>query len=169
MLLVGKVIRPHGLEGLLRIRSYARSENSFMDAGTLYLRSVSGEIHTHVVSSVRPHKNIFLMKLEGLESIHDAEKFRDADIFISKETLTREEGEFFWFELLGLEVYLDTGEHLGSISQIISAGCNDVYVVKKETNETLIPATYEVVKDIDLENGKMIISAIEGLLDLNEV
>jgi len=140
-----------------------------LDADTLCLRSVSGEIHQYVVSSVTPHKNIFLMKLEGVESIHDAEEFRDADILISKETLTREEGEFFWFELLGLDVYLDTGESIGSISQIISAGCNDVYVVKKETNETLIPATHEVVKDIDLENGKMIITAIEGLLDLNEV
>ncbi len=169
LLLVGKIIRPHGKRGLLRIRSYAGSEASFLDAGTVFLRSVSGEIHEFRVTSVNAHKNIFLMRLKDLNSKEEAEGYKGADILINKDTLVREEDECFWYELLGLKVYLDTGDYLGSISHIISAGSNDVYVVREGEKEIFIPATHEVVKEIDLENEKMIITAMEGLLDLNEV
>ena len=169
LLLVGKVIRPHGKGGLLRIRSYARSEASFLDAGAVFLRPVSGEIREFRVTSVNAHKNTFLMRLKDLASKEEAEEFKGAEILISKETLAREEDECFWYEILGLKVYLDTGDYLGSVSYIISAGSNDVYVIREGEKEIFIPATYEVVKEIDLENEKMIISAMEGLLDLNEV
>ena len=169
LLLVGKVIRPHGKGGLLRIRSYARSEASFLDAGTVFLRPVSGKIHEFRVTSVKSHKNAFLMRLKNLGSKEEAVQYKGAEILISKETLVREEDECFWYELLGLKVYLDTGDYLGSVSYIISAGSNDVYVVREGEKEIFIPATHEVVKEIDLKNEKMIISALEGLLDLNEV
>ena len=109
------------------------------------------------------------MELEGLTSIDEAEECRGADILIKKEGLAREEGEYFWFELLGLDVYLDTGEYLGSICQIMSTGSNDIYVVRKGVSEILVPAIYEIVERIDLENRRMIISDMEGLLNLNEV
>jgi 16S rRNA processing protein RimM len=168
-LLLGKVTRPHGRDNLLRIRSFAISETSFLNAGKVFLRPVSGEIHEFKVISVRPHQNIYLMLLEGLCSRDEADKYRDAEIYIDKESLTREEEEYFWYELLGLDVYMNTGEYLGSVSQIISAASNDIYVVKEKDKEIFIPATHEVVRKIDLENQKMIISAMEGLLDLNEV
>ncbi len=170
LILVGKVIRPHGSRGLLRILPYARGEASFTDAGSLFLKSISsGEIREHNLISIKPHKNFFLMGLEGLNSRYDAEEYSGSEILVRKDALSCEEDEFFWFELLGLDVFLDTGEYLGKIFQIIPAKGNDIYVVKGETKEILIPATYEVINKIDLEGKKMIISAIEGLLDLNEV
>jgi 16S rRNA processing protein RimM len=169
LLVVGKVIRPHGKGGLLRIRSYARSEASFLDAGVVFLRPVSGEIHEFRVTSVNAHKKDLLMRLKNLRSKEEAEEYKGSDILISKDTLVREEDECFWYELLGLKVYLDTGDYLGNVSHIISAGSNDVYVVREGDKEIFIPATHEVVKEIDLENEKMVISAMEGLLDLNEV
>ena len=117
LLLVGKVIGPHGLRGLLRIWAYAGSEASFLDAGTVLLRSVSGEIHEYKVTYIRPHKNSFLMKLEGLRAIDEAAEYRGADIFVSKEAVARSDDEYFWYELLGLKVYLDTGQYLGTISR----------------------------------------------------
>ncbi len=126
-------------------------------------------LERYPVFSLKSHKNIFLMRLEGLNSRDDAEQFREAEIFIRKESLAREEGEYYWYELLGLEAYLDTGEYLGRIKHIISAGSNDVYVIQEGGRELLIPATHEVVREIDLENRKIIISPMEGLLDLNEV
>jgi 16S rRNA processing protein RimM len=169
LLIVGKVIRPHGKRGLLRIRSYARSEGSFLDAGSVFLRPVSGEIQEFRVTSVNAHKNTFLMRLKDLNSNEEAEEYKGADILINKDTLVREEDEYFWYELLGIKVYLDTGDYLGCVSHIISAGSNDIYVVREGSKEIFIPATHEVVKEVDLENEKMIISTIEGLLDLNEV
>ena len=169
LVVLGKVIRPHGLEGLVRVRSYARSEASFIDAEEVYLRPVSGKLHRYRVLSVRPHKNILLMNLEGLDSINKAEEFRDAEILVEYEAISREEGEYFWYELIGLKVFSDTGDYLGTISHIIPAGSNEIYVVGNGEKEIFIPATYEVVKEIDLEKGKMTISAMEGLLDLNEI
>lgn len=168
-ILLGKVLRPHGLEGRLRVRSYAQSEASFEEAGEVLLSLVSGKIHAYRVLSARPHKNIVLMKLEGVNSLEQAEELRNAEVLVTAEAIPREEGEYLWHELIGLEVFLDTGEHIGHISRIISAGSNDIYVVRSRRKEIFVPARYEVVKEIDLEKGRMIISDIEGLLDLNEV
>lgn len=169
LLPVGKVIRPHGLKGLIRITSYSGSEVAYLDAGTVFFKSVSGEIRKFSVISVKAHKNIFLMDVQELSSADEAEEYREADILIEKETLTRKDDVYFWYELLGLEVYLDTGECLGRISRILPTRGNDIYVVKKGKKEVYIPALCEVVTKIDLENGKMTVSPMEGLLDLNEV
>ena len=169
MLLVGKVIRPHGWGGLLRVWSYAGSQNSFLDQGTVFLKSISGKLEEHTVLSAKPHKNFILMQLKGLSGRDDAEAYRGAEIFIKKEALSREQDEYFFYELEGLRVYLDTGEYVGRISQIISTKSNDIYVVGDADKEILVPAINEVVKEIDLESGKMIIFPMEGLLDLNEV
>ena len=166
---MGKAIRPHGREGILRISSFASSEDSFLQAGRVFLKSASGKINEYEVISVRPHKNCLLMKLGGVTSRHEAEEFRGAEIHISKEALKREEGEYFWHELVGLKVYLENGRYLGSISQIIPTRSNDIYVVKEGKKEILLPATHQVVKEIDLDNEKMIVAAMEGLFDLNEI
>jgi len=170
LLLVGKVIRPQGLKGLLRIRSYSGSAESFMNAGTVFLKSDTEELLEYKVSSVKAHKGVFLMKLDGLISLEDAERYRGAEILIKKDLLRRESGEeYFWFELIGLNVYLTSGRYIGTLKDIVATGSNDIYVVKERETEYLIPAIHEVVKEIDLKKKKIIISEMEGLLDLNEV
>jgi 16S rRNA processing protein RimM len=109
------------------------------------------------------------MKLKDLDTRQGAETYRGAEIYVRKEAIVRGEDEYFWHELLGLEVYLEDGQHLGTIFQIISTGSNDIYVVKEGEKELLIPAIYEVIKEVDIEKGRMTVSSMEGLLDLNEV
>lgn len=169
LLPIGKVIRPHGLKGLLRIVLYSGSEASLLDVGTVFIRAENGEIREYAVSSVKAHKNIFLMDVKALNSVNEAENYRDAEIFVKKESLTREEDAYFWYELLDLDVFLDTGEHVGSISRIIPTPSNDIYLVKQGKKEVYIPAVYDVVKEIDLKTRRMTISPMEGMLDLNEV
>lgn len=169
LIVVGKVVRPHGLKGLLRIILYSGSETAIVNAKTVFFRTVSEEACEFTVRSVKAHKNIFLMDVEGLDSEDAAEGFRDAEVLINKDALVREEDAFFWHELLGLEVYLDTGKFIGIISRILPTGANDIYVVRKGDKEFYIPAIFEVIKDVDLKSGKMIISPMEGLLEINEV
>jgi 16S rRNA processing protein RimM len=169
VLFFGKVLRPHGLEGLLRVQSFSQSAASLLNAESVLFKLKTGENHHLSVISARPHKNVFLVELAGLTDINQAESFRGAEIYISKDALAREEGEYFWFELLGLDVFSNDGVFLGVVSQIIPAGNNEIYVVKNGDREIFLPAARDVVKHIDLENGKMIVSALEGLLDLNEV
>ena len=170
LLLVGKVIRPHGLRGLLRVWSYSQSEESFLRGGTIFLKADPEKIHERRVISVTPHKNFFLMELEKLESLEDAERFRGAEIFIRKDKLRRRaKDEYFWFELIGLEVYLRSGLYLGILEEILETGSNDIYVIRGGEKELLIPAVHDVVKQIDLEKKKMIIDEMEGLFNINEV
>ena len=170
LLLVGKVLRPHGLEGLLRILAYVQSEESFLNTGIVFLKSGQQEVIEYHVLSVKPYKNVFLMKLDGLNSLEEAERFRGAEILISKDSLRCEnDDEYFWFDLIGLKVYLNTGRYIGTLKEVLTTGSNDIYIVRQGEKEVLIPAIHEVVEEIDLNNKKMIISEMEGLLDLNEV
>jgi 16S rRNA processing protein RimM len=170
LLIAGKIQRPHGLRGLLRIHAYAGSDELFVEAGTVFLKNTSEDKlkEFEIVSLIRQKKNC-LLKLKGINHRDEAETYQGTDIFIHKDAIVRDEDEYFWHELLGLEVYLESGTSLGRINNIISAKGNDVYVVKKDKRELYLPATHEVIKQVDLEKNKMIISPLEGLLDLNEV
>ena len=170
LIVIGKVIRPHGLKGLLRIWSYAQTAGSFFDAGTIFFSQNPEEFQAHQLISLRPQNNIFLMKVDGVFTLQDAEKYRGAKILIRKDSLTREtEDEYFWFELIGLNVFLNSGKYLGTIGDIITTGSNDIYVVRNDDDEYLVPAIHDVVEKIDLESRQMVISVMEGLLELNEV
>jgi len=164
-ILLGEVVRPHGIHGLLRIVSYAGAPTAFEEAGRVYLVSEGGEAREFTVVLVRPHKRLLLMKLAGIQSCEEAEAWRKARIYVSKEALTREADEFFWHEVLGLEVYLTTGAYLGRVAQIIPTGSNDIYVVRKEGREVLVPAIAEAVVAVDLEARRMTVAPMEGLID----
>lgn len=170
LLLLGKVIGPHGVGGFLRIWSYAQSEEDFLRAGSIFLKMGSGEIHEHTIVSVRPHKNIYLLKLRDLNSSDEAEKYRGAEILIQEGSLKREDqDEYFWHELIGLRVYLNTGRYIGILSHVLETGSNDIYVIREGEREIFIPGIHDVVEKIDLSSRKMIVSEMEGLFDLNEV
>lgn len=169
VLLIGRVIRPHGLKGLVRIDSFAESEGTFLNAGEVFLEEASGQIVKHRVVAVTPGNTSFLLKLEGLDTREQAETYRDKNIYIERSRLSRQRDEFFWFELIGMPVYLDTGRRLGVVRQIVPAPGHDIYVVREGDKEILIPAVFDVVKEVDLAGGKIVITGMEGLLDLNEV
>jgi 16S rRNA processing protein RimM len=165
-LIIGKVIRPHGLNGLLKIRSFAESGESFLNAGIVLLKPDRYEASKFKVMSITAQGNAFLLKLQGISSLEAAERYRGADILIRKETLTRENDEYFWFELIGLEVFLESGRFIGVLQDIINTGSNDIYVVKEGKEEFLIPALHGVVMQVDLGKKRMLIADnIDGLFD----
>ena len=169
LLLIGKVVRPHGLKGLLRIISYADSPATFLKAGEVVLGGGSGKPEKYGIISITAGKKFFLLHLEGLDSLEKAEACRGENIYLNKAVLTKGEDEYYWYELVGLPVFLDTGKRIGTIRRIIPGAGHDIYVVREGIEEVLIPAVREVIKEVDLEKGKVIISEMEGLLDLNEV
>jgi 16S rRNA processing protein RimM len=169
LLLIGRVIGPHGVRGLLKIESYARSEESLLTARRIYLKQSDGEISEYEIVSAVPHRGVSLIRLEGLDSRGQADPYCGAEILIPQAALSRDADEYFWHEIIGLRVYLGTGRYLGVVQEIVSTAANDIYVVREGKEEFLIPAIHDVVKTIDLQNGKMILSEVEGLLDLNEV
>jgi len=102
------------------------------------------------VVSIKPQKGMSLLRLDGITTPEQAETYRSADVLVDRGDLRRDGYEHFWYELIGLEVHLDTGEAIGTISRIIPTGANDIYVVRRGKREILVPAVTEVVKAIDL-------------------
>ncbi len=169
LLLIGKVVKPHGIRGWIKIKAYSESAATFSEVESIFVHTTDGELKEWELVSVKPYKGDFLlMELKGVDDRNKAEELRNADIYIKKDLLQKEEGEFFWYELIGLKVYLVSGRYLGKIEQILPTGSNDVYIVKEKDKEYLIPAIEDVVKDVDIEGGKMIIEPLEGLLELAE-
>jgi len=150
------------------VESFAESWSFFLDVGTVFLADCSHNLREYRVRSAKRHKGAVLLGLEGVDTIEKAESFKGSVVMANKESFKKQADEYFWFELLGLEVYCEGGLYVGRLSQIIPTPANDIYVVTKGQREYLIPATVDVVRHIDLEKGTMIIWPLEGMLDIDE-
>jgi len=109
------------------------------------------------------------MHILGVNSLEAAEAYRNASVFIKRDAPKREDDEYFWYELIGLRVCLDSGESVGVLENILRTGGHDIYVVKDGDREILIPAVHDVIARVDKARGVMTVTNMEGLLDLNEV
>ena len=109
-----------------------------------------------------------IIKFEGLNNINDVERFRQLSLYVTREDAVKcEEGEYFIADLIGLQVVTDTGETLGILKDVLQTGANDVYIVEMENKkEVLLPAIKDCILNVSLEENKMEVHVLEGLLDL---
>lgn len=161
---IGAVVRAQGIKGLIRVKPFA-DPDTLLDADILYLGKGDSDPAPREVTSSQLHQGAVLIGLEGVKTMTEAEKLIGNQIYADRETLPElPDGEYYWFEVLGLEVYTEDGLLLGKIKEILPTGSNDVYVVRKDGKEYLIPAIEDVVREIDLSGGRVIIHPIKGLL-----
>jgi len=166
--LIGKITGVHGLHGNLKVSSHTESLDLYTKGEKLLIRGsklpegVSNSYFT--IQSAAPYKKKILLRFDEINDINSAERLIGADIFIPREKFPElEEGEFYWVDIIGLSVFTTADEPLGRVISIFPTGSNDVYVVKGEGDEILIPALESVVKTIDLEAGTMTVELPEGL------
>ena len=159
---VGRVLRPHGVRGELVIQAYSELIRSLEPSSEVFL-----EDRPIALISIRPHREKYLIRLEGCSNRTEAEHFRDQEIqiaFADAEDLP--DGTYFYWQIIGLQVFAESGEGLGQISEIIETGANDVYLVKQQSGgEILIPAIEDVILEVDLENGRMKVHILPGMLE----
>lgn len=161
---IGKIVAVQGLKGEIRVEPWCDSPEFLCEFDLLYFNK--GETPVNIVRS-RPHKNIVLMKIEGVDTPEDAQKLRGKILYMDREDVELEEGCYFVQDLVGLEVVdADDGTVYGKLSQVTATGANDVYHIKYGEKEYLIPAIPDVIVKTDIENGKLIIRKMEGLFDL---
>ena len=161
---IGKVVRAQGIKGLLRIKPFADAE-LFESLKDVYVGRDENAVKPYRVVSSQFHNGAILLGLDGIETMTDAEKLIGRDIFTEKDALEKlPEGEYYQFQIIGLETFTEDGRHLGRIEEIFSAGSSDIYVVREGAREYLIPAIADVVKEIDIAAGRVIISPMKGLL-----
>ena len=120
------------------------------------LHHKSAPERTCTIQKWRMVHNRILMQLQDLQELSEAENLRDYEILIPRDWFSSlPAGEYYWFEIEGLAVYAGDGLAMGVVTDIIHTGSNDVYVVSRDDQETLVPALKDVVRAIDLERGAM--------------
>lgn len=167
LILIGKVAATHGVKGQLRIASYSGHFDSLLPAKTVILKAPSGKTGTFAVTAAILHGKKLLLSLDGFSDINRVQHLVGSEIYLRMDQLPdTEEGEYYWHDLIGLNVVTVAGEPLGVLQSIIETGSNDVYVVKSAERELLIPALEDIITAIDLSAGVMTVTPVEGLFDL---
>ncbi len=157
---VGRILGPHGLWGGLRIEVYTDVPHRFDAGNTLYI----GAYPYQVSESTSSNSGQLILSFHGITTQSQARTLIDQWITVpASEAPELPPGEFYHFQLLDLRVLTEEGEELGTVSDILETGSNDVYVVSGASGEILVPAIADVVKDINLDQGIMLVSLPDGL------
>ena len=166
--LAGKIIGVHGVKGNIKIYSFAESLSVFEQGSAILVVNGSGLEKTYKVKWVKPHGRSVLLSFEGIENRALAESLIGSTLFVKRDRLPKlREGDYYWFDIIGLAVFTLDKNYIGIVESIIPTGSNDVYVVidtqKDSDNEILIPAIESVVLKIDLDRKRMVVALPEGL------
>lgn len=163
LICIGKIVNTHAIKGEVRILSNSYTAEDFKEnISTLIVDDIELEIE-----SVRKHKKFILAKFKGLNSINDVLKYKGSDIYINEsEKKELSDNEYFISDIIGMEVYDENEEKIGTIKEVMKTGSNDVYVVDslKYNKEILIPAIKSCIKNIDFKQNKMKIILLDGLV-----
>jgi len=163
LLPIAKIVKCWGLKGHVKLLDYAESPEIYGRVRELYLCRES-RVLPLVVENVREHRGRVLLKFRGRDRIEEVEDLLQETLYLHKRDLDPlEPGEYYWFQLIGMAVHTDSGVALGTLREIVNTGSNDVYVVRQGDREWLIPATAQVVLDVDVSRNRMTVHPLEGM------
>ena len=171
---LGEIVGTHGVRGLLRFRPYDPAASLPPTGRTVYVTArpaADGTVDTSSASTVvldvaRAHGNVVLIGIRETPSIEAAQPFVGRALAVAENDLPAPApGEFYVYQLEGLDVMTDAGERLGTVERSFSNGANEVLVVQDGAREYLIPMIADVVRTIDVAGKRVVIDPIPGLLD----
>ena len=161
---VGKVVRPHGLKGEVKVEPLTDWPERFEVYRSLYLEGEKGGWVD--VERGRVQGRHVILKLQGVDDREGAGALREVVLKIRRrECPPLEEGSYYIFDLVGSTVRTVEGEAIGTVVDVLRMPAQDVFVVDMEGREVLIPAVKAFIKDVDVENKRVVVELIEGLLD----
>ena len=148
---IGQIVNTSGLKGILKIKPFTDDIKKFSNLKTIYIKTKSG-LTEFKIEQVRYVKNMVMLKLAGIDTVEEAEKYRNLYIKILRDQEEElEEGSYYVVDILGCKVNTDANQELGKIVDVFQTGSNDVYVVKDEQGkQILLPAIKQVIKLIYL-------------------
>jgi len=160
-LVVGEIVAPFGVAGEVKVLLDTDFPELVLEATHLYLGDPPAP---YAVERARLHKGMALLKVAGYDRREAAETLRGQLVQVRREEAPEPgEGEFYYYQLIGLEVWTEAGELLGRVADLWSAGANEVLLVQGAQGEILLPAIESVVREVDLEAGRMRVHLLEGL------
>ncbi|MBQ3919069.1 MAG: 16S rRNA processing protein RimM [Oscillospiraceae bacterium] len=157
----GRIVAVHGLKGEVRVDPWCDSPDFLCEFDVLYFDKGDKEV---IIENARPHKNIVIMKIEGVDDADEAAKLRGRILYMDREDVELGEGTYFVQDLIGMDVVdAENGEVYGRITDVKNTGASDIYTVKSDSGEFMIPAVPEFIERTDIEGGRLYIHMIEGL------
>lgn len=162
---IGQIVNTFGIKGMIKIKPFTDDIRKFDKLKKVYVESNKNK-KEYEIEEVKYHKDMVLIKFKGIDKIEEAELLRNSYIKINrKDEPELEEGTYYIVDLLGLNVYTDEGILLGKLDDIFNNGSCDIYAVKDEKGkQILLPAISDVIKEINLEEKKIVVHIIKGLI-----
>lgn len=163
-LLVGQVLRPHGVRGEVVIRVITEHPERLTERDMLYV----GEDYTpRRLTRARRHHKKMLLTFEGITGRDEADMLREQNLYIHRDdAIPLEDGEYYLYQIQGMRVITDEGQTLGRISGLIETGANDVYeITTDQGEEILLPAIPQVILNVDVDANVMTVHLLDGLLE----
>ena len=162
---IGQIVKTRGLSGCLKVISYTQTQNIFTGLKDIYIEKTAGQKNKYNIRKINSTGKFLFIELEGIASVELAAHLVGGTIFLPKDILPKlPEGEYYWQDIIGLNVVDEDGESLGKVESIFPTGSNDVYVCKGSYREILLPATAEVIKKIDIQRRVIKVKLPQGLL-----
>ena len=159
----GKIVGTHGVRGMVRVQPWCDSNEVLCGFKKIYLNNGENEL---TVEQAKPHGNISLMKIKGINTIEEAETLRGKVVYINRSDYKLEEGAYFIEDLIGMPVYnIENNELLGELCDVSATGANDVWHIKNGEKEFLVPKIDAINAKVDFENNKIEILPLKGIFD----
>lgn len=167
LLRVGVITSTHGVRGEVKVFPTTDDMHRFKSLKTVIL-DLGKEQKTLEIEHVKFFKNMVIVKFRGFDNMNDVEPWRQKDLLITRDQAVKlEPDENFIADLIGLKALTDDGRVLGTVTDVMQTGANDVYcVTTAEGKEILLPAIKECIRNVDLEKQEMLVHVLDGLLDL---
>ncbi|QPJ63897.1 MAG: 16S rRNA processing protein RimM [Candidatus Nitrohelix vancouverensis] len=165
---VGALTKTHGLKGEIKFHPFVSDPQIIDSIHSVRLGREDAEPESRVyqVDSLRGHFPKLILKFSDVSSIEDVQAFSGRTVYVQEADFSPlPEGEYYWFEIEGIEVFDEEGNFFGRVEEIIETGAADVYVVRDGEREFMLPMTDSIVKEVDLEQRRLIFHRLEGLIE----
>jgi 16S rRNA processing protein RimM len=161
---IGRVTKPHGVHGEVRVIPLTDLPKRFTWLKHVYV----GETQPRRVAvlGARSHQDFVLLRLDGYVTRESAEELRNQILQVpEEEAIPLEEGEYYLFQAIGLQAITENGDRLGRVTEILETGANNVFVIAGDSHDYLIPDIPEAIREVDIENGRLIVRLMPGLIE----
>jgi 16S rRNA processing protein RimM len=160
---IGRVVNTHGIKGKMKVEYFGEDLHHFYLYHEIFIENEKGRAEPYEIIETIPQPPRLILRLKGIEKIEEAESLIGREILIKKEALPKlEAGEYYWVDILGMEVETQEGKRIGNVREIFHTRAHDVYVIRGKRREIFLPATEEVIQDIDLSRGVMRVARMKG-------
>jgi len=164
--IIGIISRPRGIKGEIKVIPLTDKFERFKQLKNVTIVEAERELGTFEIKKVAITAKTVNLKLKGIDTRDQALELKGKEIIINEDQIfPLDDGNYYIFQIIGLEAFDKNGEYLGKVSDVLKNPGNDVFLIERENKEYLVPAVKEIVNKIDLKSKKIIINRIEGLFD----